>query len=88
MEQIKFQITSIPPKRRRTGKLQINHNNQKGEIPNNKLQITNKFQHAAQAPALRVTEKTNNKQKNKKVVLALVCNLVLVVWNFLGIWCL
>jgi hypothetical protein len=40
-----------------------------------KSQITNKFQHAAQAPALRVTEKTNNKQKNKKIVLALVCNL-------------
>jgi hypothetical protein len=40
-----------------------------------------------------VTEKTNNKQKNKKIVLALVWNLpvrrlfggVLVVWNFLEI---
>ncbi len=39
------------------------------------MQITNKFKHAAQSPALRVTEKTNNKQKNKKIVLALVCNL-------------
>ncbi len=39
------------------------------------MQITNKFQHAAQAPALRVTEKTNNKQKNKKIVLVFVWNL-------------
>ena len=28
-----------------------------------------------------MTKKINNKQKNKKIVLALV-------WNFLGIWCL
>jgi hypothetical protein len=32
------------------------------EIPNNKSQITNKSQHAAQAPALRVTEIQNLKQ--------------------------
>ncbi len=31
------------------------------EIPKNKLQITNKSQHAAQAPALRVTEIQNPK---------------------------
>jgi len=31
------------------------------EIPNNKSQMTNKYQHAAQAPALRVTEISNNK---------------------------
>jgi len=36
------------------------------EIPNNKFQITNKFQHAAQAPALRVTEIQNPKQKNNR----------------------
>jgi len=43
-----------------------------------------------------MTEKTNNKQKNKKIVVALVCNLlarrlfggVLVVWNLFVIWCL
>jgi hypothetical protein len=39
----------------------------------------------AQAPALRVTEKTNNKQKNKKIVLALVWNLMLEIWNLFGI---
>jgi hypothetical protein len=33
------------------------------EIPNNKFEMTNKFQHAAQAPALRVTEIQNPKQK-------------------------
>ncbi len=32
------------------------------EIPNNKSQITNKLQHAAQAPALRVTEIQNPKR--------------------------
>jgi len=31
------------------------------EIPNNKSQKTNKLQHAAQAPALRVTEIQNSK---------------------------
>jgi len=31
------------------------------EIPNNTSQITNRFQHAAQAPALRVTEIQNIK---------------------------
>jgi len=43
------------------------------EIPNNKYQITNKYQHAAQAPALRVTKILNSKpsileewQKNSK----------------------
>jgi hypothetical protein len=32
-----------------------------------------------------VTEKTNNKQKNKKIVLALVWNLMLEIWNLFGI---
>jgi len=31
------------------------------EIPNSKRQISNKYQHAAQAPALRVTKIPNNK---------------------------
>jgi hypothetical protein len=35
-----------------------------------------------------MTEKTNNKQKNKKIVLALVWNLVLVVWSLFVFWCL
>ncbi len=34
-----------------------------GEIPNHKYQIPNKSQHAAQAPALRVTEIQNPKRK-------------------------
>jgi predicted Fe-Mo cluster-binding NifX family protein len=34
------------------------------KIPNNKSQRTNKSQHAAQAPALRVTKIQNHKQKN------------------------
>ena len=33
----------------------------KPEIPNHKYQIPNKSQHAAQAPALRVTEIQNSK---------------------------
>jgi len=37
------------------------------EIPNNKFQKTNKSQHAAQVPALRVTEIQNHKQKNNRV---------------------
>ena len=32
-----------------------------------------------------MTEKTNNKQKNKKIVLALVWNLVLVICDLFGI---
>jgi len=36
------------------------------EIPNNKFQKTNKSQHAAQVPALRVTEIQNHKQKNNR----------------------
>jgi hypothetical protein len=36
------------------------------EISNNKSQKTNKYQHAAQAPALRVTEFQNSKQKNNR----------------------
>jgi len=36
------------------------------EISNNKFQKTNKYQHAAQAPALRVTEIQNPKQKNNR----------------------
>ena len=35
-----------------------------------------------------MTEKTNNKQKNKKIVLALVWNLVLVICDLFEIWCL
>jgi hypothetical protein len=42
------------------------------KIPNNKSQKTNKYQHAAQAPALRVTKIQNPKQKN---------NLFEPVWN-------
>jgi hypothetical protein len=34
-----------------------------GEIPNHKYQISNKSQHAAQAPALRVTEIQNTKRE-------------------------
>jgi hypothetical protein len=36
------------------------------EIPNNKSQKTNKLQHAAQAPALRVTEIQNSKPYNRE----------------------
>jgi len=36
------------------------------EIPNNKSQKTNKSQHAAQAPALRVTEIQNSKPYNRE----------------------
>ena len=32
------------------------------KIPSTKIQISNKYQHAAQAPALRVTEIQNSKQ--------------------------
>jgi len=32
------------------------------EIPSTKNQISNKYQHAAQAPALRVTKIQNSKQ--------------------------
>ncbi len=35
-----------------------------------------------------MTEKTNNKQKNKKIVLALVWNLRLVICHLFVIWCL
>ena len=35
-----------------------------------------------------MTKKTNNKQKNEKIVLALVWNLVLVVWGLFVFWCL
>jgi hypothetical protein len=57
------------------------------EIPNNKHQITNKSQHAAQAPALRVTEIQNNKLWNfLEICLPAVFLVgVLVVWNFIGI---
>ena len=43
------------------------------EISNNKSQKTNKYQHAAQAPALRVTETQNPKQKT-------------IALNRFGIW--
>ncbi len=35
-----------------------------------------------------MTEKTNNKQKNKKIVLALVWNLRFGVCDLFEIWCL
>ncbi len=53
------------------------------EIPNNKSQMTNKLQHAAQAPALRVTEIQNSKQKT--IAFVPFWNLGLVVWNLFGI---
>jgi hypothetical protein len=64
-------------------------NSDKLEIPKHKHQIPNKLQHAAQAPALRVTEIQNNKHEyDLKIFLTSYETINIVIWNLFAIWCL